>query len=155
MFTELDIIHVAIQIERNGEATYRSAAVRAKEPEVAELLTWMAEEEERHACWFEELILEQRAHSPEEEEMEAMGRRLLQDMVKSQTFSLEEERLVAAGDLAEVFRQCRAFEEDTILFYEFLQGIVDDPAAMEQLARIIEEERGHLRQLEQLLVSCG
>jgi rubrerythrin len=49
---------------------------------------------------------------------------------------------------------------DTILFYEFLIGFLDDQEAIEQLRKIIEEERNHIKQLERMASSrpcdsCG
>lgn len=151
MFTDVDVRNIAIQIERNGEETYRRASENAVDEDVAEMLLWMADEEMRHCKWFEALELKERTKTPEQIEMEALGRNLLQDMVKSRTFSLEQHALSAADQLSTVLAQCKTFESDTILFYEFLKGFIDDDEAARQLDLIIDEERGHLRQLEQLL----
>jgi rubrerythrin len=51
--------------------------------------------------------------------------------------------------------QCRAFEEDTILFYEFLQGLLDDEEAAKGLKAIIEEERLHAERLAELAEACA
>lgn len=155
MFTDVDIQNIAIQIEQNGEDTYRRAAAEALDGEVRELLLWMAEEEKRHCAWFEAMELKQLEKTPEQLEMEAMGKNLLQEMVKSRTFSLEQEELSTAEQLSRVLELSKDFEGDTILFYEFLKGFLDDEEAVKQLERIIEEERGHLRQLEQLLETVG
>ncbi len=55
MFTIGDIRNIAIQIERNGEETYREASKVAKDSDVVEMLVWMADEEQRHAKWFSDL----------------------------------------------------------------------------------------------------
>ena len=77
-----------------------------------------------------------------------MGRELLQDIVRSQTFSLKGRQLAEADDLEELIAQSIEFEQDTIDFYEFLASFLDDPRAMEQMRRIIDQEREHVRQLE-------
>jgi rubrerythrin len=82
--------------------------------------------------------------------MELVGRTLLQDMIKGNTFLLEEDELKNAKNVAEVLARSKKFELDTILFYEFLIGFLDDQEATEQLRRIIEEERNHIKQLESL-----
>lgn len=154
MFTIGDIRNIAIQIERNGEETYRRAAKAAKDPQVAEVLAWMAEEESRHAAWFTRL----KARKPltaEQQEMEAVGRSLLQEMVKGNTFLLDENELKNAKNVEEVIARSKAFELDTILFYEFLIGFLDDQETIEQLRKIINEERNHIKQLEDMGTSAG
>jgi rubrerythrin len=147
MFTVGDIRNIAIQIEKNGEETYRNASKAAKDPNVAEILAWMAEEEKRHAKWFTNLQ-SNKPLSPEQQEMESVGRSLLQDMIKGNSFSLDENELQNAKNYEEVLAMSKSFELDTILFYEFLIGFLDDQEAIEQLRRIIEEERNHIKQLE-------
>lgn len=149
MFTLTDIRDIAIQIERNGEAVYLRAARAATDPEMAELLRWMAAEEERHACFFAKMTADAPL-APEQAEAEAMGSSLLQEMVRDKTFSLDSEGLTHAEDLDQVLSQSKAFEEDTILFYEFLLDIVDDDVKG-QLSAIILEERRHARQLAEML----
>lgn len=147
MFTVGDIRNIAIQIERNGEETYRNASKAAKDPNVAKILAWMAEEEKRHAKWFTNLQ-SNKPLTPEQQEMEAVGRSLLQDMIKGNNFLIDENELQNAKNVEEVVAMSKSFELDTILFYEFLIGFLDDQEAIEQLRRIIEEEHNHIKQLE-------
>ncbi|EKD34614.1 MAG: Rbr2 [uncultured bacterium] len=147
MFTITDILNIAIQIEKNGEESYRNASKIAKDPEVAKMLNWMADEEKCHAKWFEAFPTN-RPLTAEQGEMEAMGRSLLQEMVKGNTFLLAQSELEQMETVMEVLDRSVEFERDTILFYEFLLGIIDDRETMQQLQRIIEEERKHLSRLE-------
>lgn len=142
MFTIADIREIAIQIERNGEEVYRRAGNRATDPEMAEVFKWMATEEKRHACFFAKMTVDAPL-SPEQSDLESMGRSLLQEMVRDKTFSLDRESLNATEDLDQVLNQSKEFEEDTILFYEFLRNIVDDEGVKRQLSTIIAEERSH------------
>ena len=144
-----DIRNIAIQIERNGEETYRNASKAAKDPKVAEMLAWMAEEEKHHAKWFTNLR-SSKPLTPEQQEIESMGRTLLQDMIKGNNFLIDENDLQNAKSVEEVVAQSKIFELDTILFYEFLIGFLDDEEAVQQLRNIIEEERNHLKQLESM-----
>ena len=92
MFTIGDIRNIAIQIERNGEKTYREASKVAKDSDIVKMLVWMADEEKRHAEWFSDL----RSAKPltaEQVEMEAMGRTLLQDMIKGNAFLLDQKEI--------------------------------------------------------------
>lgn len=147
MFTIGDIKNIAIQIEKNGEASYRKAAEIAKNPEVSEMLLWMADQERRHAEWFSEL----RSNKPltqEQLEMEEIGKTLLQDMIKGNDFLLDQEGLESAETIREVLDVSKSFERDTILFYEFLMGFIDDEETKDQLLEIIKEEKNHIEQLE-------
>jgi rubrerythrin len=149
MFTLADVLNIAVQIEQNGEKTYR----RASNPELARILSWMADEEKHHGELFA-AIIDNRMLTAEQEELEAMGRSLLQDIVRNQTFSLEQQRLGQVTSLEDLLLQSIEFETDTIGFYEFLSGFLDDPDAITQLKGIIEQERGHVRQLEQVRINA-
>jgi rubrerythrin len=154
MFTLNDICSIAVQIERNGERIYRAGSKGAEDPKVAQMLNWMADEEMRHAQWFENLQLPSR-ETQSHEEIESMGRSLLQEMMKDQTFSLQDDRMQSVADLAGLFDMSMEFEQDTILFYETLRSFIDDADTAAQLNRVIDEERDHLRQLESLKGLCA
>jgi rubrerythrin len=147
MFTIEDIRNIAIQIEKNGEETYRNASKAAKDPEVAKILAWMADEERHHAQWFSGLKSD-KTLTPEQQEMERMGRALLQDMIKGNNFLINENELQNAKTVEEVVARSITLELDTILFYEFLINFLDDQEAIVQLQKIIKEERNHIKQLE-------
>ncbi|NNK13923.1 MAG: ferritin family protein [Desulfofustis sp.] len=149
MFTIADIRDIAIQIELNGEKAYRAASKNAAHPLIAEIFTWMADEEKRHARWFESIESDQKL-TEEQIELEKMGRQLLQEMVAGQTFSLEQNSLQKSASSEAMLVQAGSFEQDTILFYEFLKGIMDSEDACRQLDKIIEEERRHFEQLEEM-----
>ncbi|MDR3629739.1 MAG: ferritin family protein [Desulfocapsaceae bacterium] len=146
MFTVADIRNIAIQIEKNGEEAYLHACSEAKNDDVARILARMAEEERAHAQWFGR-ITSSRPLTDEEQKIESMGASLLTDMIEGNTFLLDGKELAGMRTVAEVLGRARTFEEDTVVFYEFLLGLLDNAEAVEQLQRIIEEERNHIRQL--------
>lgn len=150
MFTLADVRNIAVQIEQNGEATYRLAANQTTDSQLKKMLLWMAEEEKQHGEQFNRIIVD-KPLTAEQAELEAMGRSLLQDIVRSQTFSLEQQRLGEALNIEELLYQSIEFENDTIDFYEFLAGFLDDTEAIAQMQAIIEQERGHVQNLEQVL----
>ncbi len=149
MFTVADIRDIAIQIEQNGEKSYQRASEAVVDSKLAIIFRWMAEEERRHAKYFASLAVDGPL-SPEQQEIEAMGRSLLQDMVRDKTFSLEQNKLNAAEKIVDLLEQSLAFERDTVLFYEFLHDIVDEPAIKRQVQVIIEEEKRHVAMLTRL-----
>lgn len=154
MFTIADIRNIAIQIERNGEATYRNAANQASDPELAEVFNRMADDELRHAEWFENIQTD-RELTAEQSELEEVGKSILREMVKDKTFSLEEKTLVKVDNITDLISESHGFEEDTILFYEMLSGFIEDPHTLEQLNRIIAEEKKHSEELQELLGSAA
>ncbi|GEM_PF-119998 len=149
MFTIADICNIAVQIEKNGEETYRKASLASKNPEVTQLLAAMADDERRHGEWLA-TISSDKPLTEEQREMEAVGRTLLQDMVKGNPFLLAASELERAESVGEVLTRSKGFEEDTILFYQFIENFLDDQDAARQMQAIIAEERTHLQQLELL-----
>jgi rubrerythrin len=149
MFTLSDVRNIAVQIEQNGEEAYRRAAKQVGNPELAYVLNWLADEEKHHGELFANVVIE-RTLTAEEAELEAMGRSLLQDIVRSQTFSLDQRQLEQTTNLDDLLNQSIEFEKDTIEFYEFLVGFLDNLEAIAQIKGIIEQERGHVQQLEMM-----
>lgn len=154
MFTLADIRNIAMQIEKKGEETYRKASLRCANPEVADLLTAMADDEQHHFQWLSTLA-GTRELSAEEAEMEQMGRELLQEMMESNPFSPSAGALAKATDLEQVLLRSREFEEDTIVFYCFLLALLDDEESRVQMERIIAEEARHQNALEAMLEQNG
>ena len=150
MFTLTDICNIAIQIEQNGAETYKKASKTAQNPHIAKTLSWMAEEEEKHAEWFAS-IRSNTELSSEEREMEAIGRSLLQDIVKSNTFSLDKTLLESSDELSEILAQSVEFEQDTIIFYGILLDFLDNQETIEKLQMIIQEEKNHVKKLAALM----
>ncbi len=150
MFTLTDIKNVAIQIEKNGEKTYREAAEKAADPDISRVLHKMADDEKRHATWLAAIPVTKEI-TEEQRELEAVGKTILQEMVRDKTFSLNAEQLANSADLKELFAQSLGFEKDTILFYEMLSSFIEDEEAREKFALILEEERRHCVELELLL----
>lgn len=150
MFTLSDICDIAIQIERNGEETYRRAGKETPNTENANILNIMADDEKRHAQWFEHLR-DADNRLQENRQIAEMGRELLQNMMSQQTFSLDSVRLANANDPEALIRQSMEFENDTIIFYEMLQSFLDKPDTANRLALIIKEEQDHIDKLKQML----
>jgi len=149
MFTVTDICNIAIQIEKNGEETYLNASKIADDDHVSEILAWMAKEEAHHVKCFENFKAEIEV-SAEQQKIEEMGKILLQDMVKGNGFLLEQSELENAENVTSVLSRSIELEQDTILFYEFLSGILEDKKTIKQLEKIIAEERNHIKQLDLL-----
>ena len=149
MFTIADIRDIAIQIEQNGEKAYRQASQQVADPAIAEIFSWMADEEKRHAQWFASIESDKEL-TEEQQALEEMGRGLLKEMIADQTFSMEHKELLGAKTFLETVVQSKSFEKDTILFYQFIRGVLDDDDACRQIDLIIAEEQNHFARLTEM-----
>ena len=150
MFTLTDIIEIAMQIEKNGERTYRRAQQKTSDPSLADQLGLLADEELEHQRWFAEF--KNRAETkPVDKNLEAMGRELFQNILGDKAFSLDDADLSQVSDTLAVMRISAEFEQDTVIFYEMLEPFVEEPQSREDLRLIIEEEKGHRRKLQERL----
>ena len=105
MFSIAEIIAIAVQLERNGEKTYRKALEASEDTGLNDLLQWMAEEERAHAEQFSQLQ-EKIADDEESHLVQKMSDSLVDTFIKGQTFSLEEVNfsdLRDSGELIETF----------------------------------------------------
>jgi len=150
MFTLTDIIEIAVQIEKNGERTYRRAQQETSDPSLADLLGLLADEELEHERWFAE-FKNRAVTKPVDKNLEAMGRELFQNILGDKAFSLDDADLSQVADIQAVMRISAEFEQDTVVFYEMLEPFVEEPQSRNDLRLIIEEEKNHFRNLQERL----
>ena len=150
MFTANEILDMAIKLEKNGEAVYRSAIAKVKKPELVSLLEWMAAEEVKHAGFFSELKfnLETKQVNPFVVEM---SRELFDDLLGNQNFSLKEVDFSSIKNTDELIAVFIEFEKDSVIFYKVLEPFVEDPVALQHLKKIIDEEYLHIKQLQKFI----
>ena len=147
MFSAIEIIDLAIKLEKNGEAVYRDAIEKVPKPGLVPLLEWMADEEVKHANWFADLKhnIETRNENPFAAEM---SRELFNEMLGDKNFSLKEVDFTSIENLEDLVEVFIEFEKDSIIFYEVLKPFVEDPVAREFLQKIIDEEKRHIERLK-------
>jgi rubrerythrin len=154
MFSAREILDFAIRIERNAEDLYREAASKTENPELGSLLLFLAEEERRHAEWFQQRR-ETIKLEGDEAEMERLYGTLLRDMIGDQTFSLAEADLSRMDQVKALLELAVEFENDTILFYETLHSLIDDDHVSARLREIITDENGHIQMLNEKMPSSS
>ena len=150
VFTIEEILDLAIKIEKNGEAVYRMAIGKLGNPSLASLLAWMADEEVRHARWFENFkndVLQNRHLSREVESTQGP----LNALLEGQTFSLGDVDFSSIETVQDLLKVSIEFERDTILFYEMLRPFIQDEHTRAQLDKIIEEEYHHVSKLKDFM----
>ena len=151
MFSLVEVIAIAVQLEKNGEKTYRKALETSENTALNDLLQWMAEEERAHAEQFSQLQ-EKLADDEENRLAKKMSDSLVENFIKGQTFSLEEVDFSALKNAEELINTFVEFEKDTILFYGMLKSFMLDENIIRQLEGIIAEEEIHVKKLQGLLV---
>jgi rubrerythrin len=148
MFNLRDVLDMAIQIERNGESVYRKALARATDPEHVEMLSWMAEEEARHARHFED-IRQKLTSEADNLLMDELGRIMLESIVGNRSFSLEEVDFAKVEDVDDLLRIMIGFEKDTVEFYHLFRTFLSDKGEQKCLDGIIADEQAHILKLEE------
>ena len=148
MFTLRDVLDMAIQIERNGESVYRDALARMEDPDLVEMLTWMADEEARHANHFVD-IRQRLTLEVENALMDELGKLMLESIVGNRSFSLEEVDFTKVEEVNDLLKIMIAFEKDTIRFYQLIRDLMADTAEQEWMDGIIDDEEQHIMKLEE------
>lgn len=148
MFSADELLDMAIKLEKNGEAVYRRAAEKVSKPELVTLLLWMADEEVGHARFFSDLklALETQGANPI---MAEMSRQFFDDLMGDKNFSLKEVDFSVLDSTDELIAVFIEFEKDSVIFYQVLEPLVEDPLAREHLKKIIEEEYRHIQLLQE------
>ena len=152
---ESDILRIAEKVEQNGSEFYRQAAGLFVDPQCADLCrtlaNWRAGEKETLGRRRDQI-------PPKPTGPSVAGLRdyisthpsVMADLEAfAQNFS-RANPLTGRESADDVMRVAIARAEDALAFYRGLKGFVSDPAAIEELDRIITEEESHIRALPSL-----
>ena len=149
MFTINEILGIAIRLEKNSEAIYRQAADGVSKSDIVDALKWMADEEVKHAQWFDGLR-NTATIKIEDASLETLNADFLKSIIGGQSFSLDDvdfADLRQLSDLLDVFIES---EKDGILFYEMLMPFIREDGTRTMLEHIVSEEKSHIKMLEDL-----
>jgi rubrerythrin len=151
--TATDIVDLAMQLERSGEAFYRSAAKNAQSADIRALFEHLAEEEVKHYRVFSDLgkSLQDNPVMTDEEWQQYV--RYLNATVQNVFFDGPDKALAAAEqvtDEKEAVRMAIGFEKETLLFFYDLRDAIPatDRIFIEQ---VVAQEKMHIRRLAELL----
>jgi rubrerythrin len=150
MFTPLDILDVAIQLERNGEKIFKDAVEKVRHRDLEDLLKWMADQEKAHIQWFIELKakIQEPFTNPIVQEM---GQVILQKTLEGAGFNLKNIDFTEIDEVKELLNLFIEFEKDMAIFYELLLSFVNDQKSYDLLELIIDEEHNHVRLLKEFV----
>lgn len=153
VFSDLEGIRIAIEMERRGENFYRRAARVSRSAETVELLEALAGDEQAHRAEFERLYTAESdaglSDAAYDDEANAYLTAVAAEVIFPQgLMGLRDEGF---ENPAAVLRSAIASEKDSILFYTELQGHTSDPHARDVFGEIARQERGHLFRLQRQL----
>jgi rubrerythrin len=151
VYSEVELVDIAKQIERCGEAFYEQALKFVKDPKIKELFEFLLREEGEHAKAFEEMLASVRYRG--EWRADAQYQSYLRTVVESRVFPTPEaaRKLVnELGNEIDAIRFAITFEKDTVLFFHDLRRMVRDED-VPVIERLIAEEQNHLRVLGEML----
>ncbi|MDX9719279.1 MAG: ferritin family protein [Myxococcota bacterium] len=150
-YSEVELVDIAKQIERCGEAFYEQAIKHSKNPKIKALFEFLLKEEGEHAKAFEEMLASVRYAG--EWRTDPNYQAYLRTVVETRVFPTPEAARKLVDDLGneiDAIRFAISFEKDTVLFFHDLRRMVreEDVPVIE---RLIAEEQNHLRVLGEML----
>ena len=152
-FNADDIFEMAVQIERNGAKFYRIAANSAGN-DSRDLLLALADMEDDHEKTFTSMRAE--LSETEKQPITAVpdnkAALYLQTMVYGKVFGVDPSAVLASTKgMEDILTTAIGLEKDSIVFYLSMKQVVPSLAGKEKLDAIIEEEIGHIVDLENQL----
>lgn len=150
MFTLNDLFDIAVKMEQNGKAVYCRAMETTEDRQLIDLLKWMADEEDCHSNWF---LNQKKALPSDADDLEVMLPDVLKEMMGDNTLSLDEVDFSRIKTPEQMIKTFILFENDTILFYEFLDTFIESESTKKGLQNIIREETVHVEKLTLMMRS--
>jgi len=147
IFTGDEIFQLAMELEETGEVFYEAVAAGCGNASVADLCRRLAEQEKQHYRTFEDMR-KRLAARPEARPLTWEEMKFAQGLINDRLIPGPEEarRIAAGGSLTETIDLAIRLENDSVEFYTELLPAVEE-GDREAVARIIEEERRHAREL--------
>ena len=150
MFTLNDLFDIAIKMEENGRAVYLNALEHAGSRDTESLLQWMADEEDRHKSWFEE---QKDNLSADSSDLGVMLPGVIKEMMGDKSLSLTDLNFSEITTPVQMLETFITFENDTILFYQFIENFVESESVKAGLHKIIAEEKAHVEKISEMIQS--
>lgn len=153
VFSDLEGIRIAIEMERRGESFYRRAAKVSRSEDTIAMLLSLAADEQRHQAEFERLY--------KAESEAGMSDKAYDDETNAYLTAIAAEVVFPKGLMglkgegfenpAAVLNHAIASEKDSILFYTEMQNRTQDEHAKVVFGEIARQERGHMFRLQRQL----
>jgi rubrerythrin len=150
-FSSRELINIAIGIERNGLAFYKSLLKVEKDVMARGAYKYLADMEEQHIKTFQSMLntIGEYGHPETYTEEYDLYLKALVDSAVFTDDKVAREMAENAKSSAEAIQIALGAEKDSILFYYDMRNLVREQDR-EAVDKIIEEEKSHLRQLSDL-----
>jgi rubrerythrin len=148
-----DIVDLACQVEKNGEAFYRAVAKETRSPEIRALFEDLADQETKHYATFSKLAQTVREKPLMTDEEWDSYLKYMNATVQSAFFEGPDKVLAAARkvkDEKEAVRMAMGFEKETLLFFYDLRDAIQG-SERSFVEKIVWEEKAHIRRLANVL----
>lgn len=157
LFSDLEGLRIAVEIEVRGREFYRQAAEQATKDEHRELFQWLADEEctheERFAGILNQISACKEAHS-DEYLFDPETSRYLTVIAEHHVFPKPAEAKALVAELKTVgaiLHTALQAEKDSVLFYDELTRNAKFDAAKEVFALLKAEEQAHVVKIRQMI----
>jgi len=157
-FNPDEIFEMAEQIERNGAAFYREAAVKAKDAPTRKVFEDLAAMEDGHLKIFQGMRkeLSEQDKTPTTLDPYSEATMYLQAMADAKGFEGKigpSLKLTGRETLPDVLSIALNAERNSVVFYVGLKTLVGTDRARQQVDTIIGEEMGHIAVLQNRLMA--
>lgn len=147
-FTSEEIIELALEMERAGKAFYEKAAPYAEGVKLKEMLSYLAQEEERHIADFQKIAEKlTQEFVPNETYIGEYGD-YMKAMIDSHIFNVSniEDLLKGIKTNREILNFALSFEKDSIMIFQEFVNFVDKSGS-KVITQLINEEKGHIKKI--------
>jgi len=151
-FNADDIFEIAVQLERNGAAFYRSAAGSVADEDIKAFLLEFAAMEDEHEKIFVNLRNELTAaeKTPTVFDPNNEAALYLKALADTRVFFKKE---MDTSTVEGIFKSAVTAEKDSIIFYLGMKDLVPEALGKGRMDAIIKEEMGHIKILSQKLAT--
>lgn len=155
-FNVKEILEIAVEIEKNGQAFYRRGSQIVREDDAQAMLIKLAEWEAVHESIFANMLASLGGKDTALQILDPNGEavKYLQAIADGKIFKtgVPVEQVIPDGaTMCDVLWDALEREKDTVVFYVAFKAIVPPGDDRENLERIILEEVGHVRYISEEL----
>jgi rubrerythrin len=153
LFQAADIVELAMQVEKSGEAFYRAVAAKVQSQKTRDLFEYLADQEVIHYKVFSRLSQTVQENPFMTDEEWELYMEYLNGTVQSAFFEGADKALALAEtvtDERQAINMAIGFEKETLLFFYDLRDHIPD-GDRPYVSKIVDEEKRHIRRLVGML----
>ena len=147
-FSGQEMIKLAVQIEKAGQAFYEKAALKVDDCEVKSVLSYLAGEEEKHISDFQNLGEHLTEDINIDESYVGEYGDYLKSIIDSHIFNLDNVDNLVNGIKAprEALAIAFRFEKDSIVIFQEFSHVIDK-AGKPVIEELIKQEKEHIKKI--------